>query len=71
MTDTIELNDLQLADSAIPSGIDPFDLFDSWFAQAQESEVNDPNAMALATANPPYHRWPDKARLHLRTASPS
>ncbi len=29
---------------------DPFALFDDWFAQAQASEPNDPNAMALATA---------------------
>lgn len=29
---------------------DPFDLFDEWFAEAQASEPNDPNAMALATA---------------------
>jgi pyridoxamine 5'-phosphate oxidase len=28
---------------------DPFKLFDSWFAEAQASEPNDPNAMALAT----------------------
>ena len=28
---------------------DPFSLFDTWFAEAQASEVNDPNAMALAT----------------------
>ncbi len=28
---------------------DPFTLFDDWFAQAQASEINDPNAMALAT----------------------
>lgn len=30
---------------------DPFALFDSWFAEAQASEPNDPNAMALATAD--------------------
>lgn len=30
---------------------DPFDLFDQWFAEARESEPNDPNAMALATAD--------------------
>jgi pyridoxamine 5'-phosphate oxidase len=30
---------------------DPFSLFDSWFAEAQASEPNDPNAMALATAD--------------------
>ena len=29
---------------------DPFSLFDAWFAEAQASEPNDPNAMALATA---------------------
>jgi pyridoxamine 5'-phosphate oxidase len=32
-------------------GTDPFQLFDEWFAEAQASEPNDPNAMALATAN--------------------
>jgi pyridoxamine 5'-phosphate oxidase len=31
---------------------DPFALFDAWFAEAQASEPNDPNAMALATATP-------------------
>ena len=30
---------------------DPFALFDSWFAEASESEINDPEAMALATAD--------------------
>jgi pyridoxamine 5'-phosphate oxidase len=30
---------------------DPFTLFDAWFAEAQASEPNDPNAMALATAD--------------------
>jgi pyridoxamine 5'-phosphate oxidase len=30
---------------------DPFALFDSWFAEAKASEPNDPNAMALATAD--------------------
>ncbi len=34
---------------AIPDS-DPFALFDSWFAEAQASEPNDANAMALATA---------------------
>jgi pyridoxamine 5'-phosphate oxidase len=36
----------------IPQGADPFALFDEWFALARESEPNDPNAMALATATP-------------------
>ncbi|USU07830.1 pyridoxamine 5'-phosphate oxidase [Sphingomonadaceae bacterium OTU29MARTA1] len=30
---------------------DPFALFDSWYADARDSELNDPNAMALATVN--------------------
>ena len=30
---------------------DPFALFDEWFAEAKRSEPNDPNAMALATAD--------------------
>jgi pyridoxamine 5'-phosphate oxidase len=30
---------------------DPIALFDSWFAEAQTSEPNDPNAMALATVD--------------------
>ncbi len=31
--------------------IDPFVLFDSWYAEARASEPNDPEAMALATAD--------------------
>ena len=30
---------------------DPFALFDAWYAEARTSELNDPNAMALATAD--------------------
>ena len=30
---------------------DPFELFDRWFAEARASEPNDPEAMALATAD--------------------
>ncbi|WP_170004006.1 pyridoxamine 5'-phosphate oxidase [Pseudopontixanthobacter vadosimaris] len=45
-----------LTDSAIPAadslGGDPYRLFAAWFAEAQGSEPNDPNAMALATATP-------------------
>ena len=28
---------------------DPFALFESWFAQAKQSEINDPDAMALSS----------------------
>lgn len=38
-------------DDAIP-GTDPFAIFEAWFAEARASELNDPNAMALATATP-------------------
>lgn len=31
--------------------IDPLTLFDAWFAEAQASEPNDPNAVALATVD--------------------
>lgn len=31
-------------------GSDPFRLFDEWFAEARASEINDPEAMVLATA---------------------
>ncbi len=30
---------------------DPFDVFAAWMAEAEQSEPNDPNAMALATAD--------------------
>jgi pyridoxamine 5'-phosphate oxidase len=35
----------------IELGKDPFDVFADWLAAARKSEVNDPNAMALATAD--------------------
>jgi pyridoxamine 5'-phosphate oxidase len=31
---------------------DPYSLFDAWFAEAKAAELNDPNAMSLATATP-------------------
>ena len=37
------------ASDAIPDG-DPFALFETWFAAARQSEPNDANVMALATA---------------------
>lgn len=30
---------------------DPFDLFAKWFAEAKEKEINDPNAMAVASVD--------------------
>lgn len=34
---------------------DPFALFDQWYSQARETEINDSNAMALATADAQGH----------------
>jgi len=31
--------------------IDPFDLFGRWFEAAKEKEINDPNAMTIATVD--------------------
>ena len=31
--------------------IDPYQLFDSWFAEAKEAEINDPDAMAIASVD--------------------
>ena len=30
---------------------DPFELFENWFEEAKKNEINDHNALALATAN--------------------
>ena len=35
----------------IPEAADPIGLFRAWLAEADESELNDPNAMALATVD--------------------
>jgi len=39
------------AGDTIPHG-DPFAIFDAWYAHARETEPNDSNAVALATATP-------------------
>jgi pyridoxamine 5'-phosphate oxidase len=40
-----------LTPSDFTTAAEPFSLFDEWFAEAQEREINDPNAMALATVD--------------------
>jgi pyridoxamine 5'-phosphate oxidase len=44
-----------LDDGGIAPQPDPFDLFHSWMKEAEASEPNDPNAMALATADAGGH----------------
>ena len=46
---TVKADGIEAEQSAIPQA-DPLALFDAWFAEARESEPNDANAMALATA---------------------
>ena len=41
----------RLFDDGDRTGLDPFAIFEEWFALAQESEPNDPHAMALATVD--------------------
>lgn len=41
----------RLFDDGDRSGLDPFAVFEEWFALAEQSEPNDPHAMALATAD--------------------
>lgn len=41
----------RLFDDADTSPIDPFELFEEWFALAQQSEPNDPHAAAVATVD--------------------
>jgi pyridoxamine 5'-phosphate oxidase len=37
------------------AGSDPFALFEAWFRMAGESNIHEPNAMALATSSPDGH----------------
>ena len=40
------------SETPIPDLADPLALFDAWFAEAEQAEPNDPNAMCVATADP-------------------
>ncbi len=44
--------DVLITDPFAPEAVDPMPCFRAWFAEAESSEPNDPNAMALATATP-------------------
>jgi pyridoxamine 5'-phosphate oxidase len=49
MSQPVETSDP--ADERLFQGDDPFGLFAQWFEEAKAKEVNDPNAMVLATAD--------------------
>lgn len=55
-----------LDDDAIKAGDapDPFGLFDTWFSEASDAEINDPNAMVLATVD--AHGMPDARTVLLK-----
>ncbi|WP_108659419.1 pyridoxamine 5'-phosphate oxidase [Acuticoccus kandeliae] len=42
------LNDTSVLSGQAP---DPYEIFETWFAEANAAEINDPNAMALATVD--------------------
>lgn len=44
----------EVAREVVPHG-DPFELFKTWYDEARNTEPNDSNAMALATATPDGH----------------
>ncbi|RUT31109.1 pyridoxamine 5'-phosphate oxidase [Arsenicitalea aurantiaca] len=46
------LTDRLFSDDGDRSVVDPFALFEDWFALARETEPNDPHAMALASVDP-------------------
>ena len=52
----------------IKSGTDPFELFSNWFEQAQKAEINDPDAMALASVD--AHGMPSVRMVLLKRWSP-
>lgn len=39
----------------VPTSTDPYQIFAKWMDEAQASEINDPNAMSLATADKDGH----------------
>ena len=55
------------ADGAWFAKTDPFVLFGEWLEDAQKKEPNDPNAMALATAD--EHGAPDVRMVLLKDVS--
>lgn len=56
MTETTDLTAKLFDDSGLHH-LNPYEIFLSWFEEAKASEVNDPNAMSLATVD--EHGMPD------------
>lgn len=56
-------------DAVLFAESEPFDLFARWFKEAKEKEPNDPNGMALATAD--ERGMPDVRMVLLKDVSPA
>ena len=67
-TPTIEMPD-QLKNGDFTENSEPFVLFAQWLAEAERSEPNDPNAMALATAG--ADGFPDVRMVLLKGFDPA
>lgn len=50
MTDSANITD-KLFDDSFTDDLNPYEIFEIWFAEAVEQEVNDPTAMVLATVD--------------------
>lgn len=50
MTDSANITD-KLFDDSFTGDLNPYEIFETWFAEAVEQEVNDPTAMVLATVD--------------------
>jgi len=57
-----------LIDSDFTEATEPFALFESWFEEAKKTELNDPDAMALATTD--AVGLPDVRMVLLKAATP-
>jgi pyridoxamine 5'-phosphate oxidase len=57
-----------LIDSDFTEATEPFALFESWFEEAKKTELNDPDAMALATTD--TEGLPDVRMVLLKAATP-
>ena len=51
MNDNAQTITDRLFDDSNKGDMEPFEIFETWFGEASASEVNDPNAMALATVD--------------------
>jgi pyridoxamine 5'-phosphate oxidase len=65
MSETVD----QLTTGDFTDANEPWNLFRTWLAEAERSEINDPNAMALATVDP--DGLPNVRMVLLKSADPT